>query len=139
MIMTDLIQLIYVSQPFGFDAPTLNGILLDARRNNARDAITGALICRHDIYLQLLEGPAEKVQHAYARIARDDRHIGMKTLVSKPISERIFGDWDMLHDPAQSWIWTEAEMAEGVIDRATPQDVTDMFESLARKAAEQNL
>ena len=55
--MTDLIQLIYSSRPFGFDEATLNGILMFARRNNPREAITGALICRHDLYLQLLEGP----------------------------------------------------------------------------------
>ena len=55
-IITDLIQIIYMSQPFGYDEAMLAGILLDARRCNKRDGITGALVCRHDIYLQLLEG-----------------------------------------------------------------------------------
>ena len=41
-----LTQLIYTSRPFGFDAHTLDDILLGARRNNERDGITGALVCR---------------------------------------------------------------------------------------------
>ena len=36
-----LMQLIYASTPFGFDYPTLNRILSVARRNNARNQITG--------------------------------------------------------------------------------------------------
>jgi hypothetical protein len=39
-------QLVYVSTPFGFDRPTLAGILVGARANNARDGLTGCLICR---------------------------------------------------------------------------------------------
>lgn len=51
----DMKQLIYRSQPFGFDRAMLAGILMGARRNNTRDDITGALIVRHDMYLQLIE------------------------------------------------------------------------------------
>ena len=63
--LTDLIQLIYSSKPFGFDEATLSEILLTARRNNERDGITGALICRRDLYLQLLEGPQAAVEARY--------------------------------------------------------------------------
>ncbi|MEM9128927.1 MAG: BLUF domain-containing protein, partial [Pseudomonadota bacterium] len=41
-----MIQLVYASMPFGFDDAMLGGILLDARRCNERDDITGALIVR---------------------------------------------------------------------------------------------
>ncbi len=46
-----LMQLIYASTPFGFDNTTLNKILSVARRRNAQDQITGALVCRADLYL----------------------------------------------------------------------------------------
>ena len=39
-------QLIYASRPFGYDDLTLTSILMQARKNNARNGITGALICR---------------------------------------------------------------------------------------------
>ena len=71
-------QLIYSSQPFGYDSTTLQTILNDARRCNTRDGISGALVCRHDIYVQLLEGSEEAVHAAYMRISRDDRHVGVK-------------------------------------------------------------
>ena len=70
-----LMQLIYASTPFGFDNPTLNQVLSVARRNNARDDITGALICRADLYLQMLEGPRAAVTATFQKIMADDRHL----------------------------------------------------------------
>ncbi|WP_322894260.1 MULTISPECIES: BLUF domain-containing protein [unclassified Yoonia] len=118
---------IYTSIPFGFDESILNGILVQARRANARDGITGALICRADIYLQWLEGPEDNVRDTIARIKRDDRHLEVQVHVAEIAAERVFGDWAMLHDPAQTWIWSQAEIADGAIERATPQEVTAFF------------
>lgn len=131
--MTDLIQIIYMSQPFGYDESMLAGILLDARRCNNRDGITGALVCRHDVFLQLLEGPADKVEAAYARIGHDDRHTNVQQLVHGEIDARIFGDWDMLHDPAKSWVWSAQEINDGVLERATAEEIWDVFNGLAAR------
>jgi hypothetical protein len=131
VVITSLIQIIYSSQPFGYNESTLAGILLDARRCNTRDEITGALVCRHDIYLQLLEGPEDKVRATLARIGRDDRHCGIEELVCAPITQRRFAKWAMLHDPAISWIWSEAEIAQGALDRATPPEIDRIFDKLA--------
>ncbi len=125
------IQLIYASQPFGFDEAILSGILLDARRCNKRDGITGALVCRHDIYLQLLEGSNAQVQATYARIVQDDRHVSIQQLICQPISTRLFAEWDMLHDPAQSWHWTPQEIADGSLDCADEDEVMKVFTELA--------
>jgi hypothetical protein len=122
-----LFRAIYTSQPFGFEEGTLNQILMTARRFNARDDVTGALICRADIYLQWLEGPEEQVKSTLERISRDDRHNEMKVQVSGVVSERMFGDWAMLHDPAVSWIWTQAEIADGAVARATPEKMFAFF------------
>jgi hypothetical protein len=129
--VTDLIQLIYSSKPFGFDEAALNGILMIARRNNPRDAITGALICRHDLYLQLLEGPEAAVEARYVRIARDDRHLEVVKRVSRPVTERMFPNWAMRDDPARSWMWTAREVDQGALDRATPADFISVFSRLA--------
>jgi hypothetical protein len=133
-LITDLKQLIYISQPFGFDGPTLGTILLDARMCNERDGITGALVCRHDVYLQLLEGPADKIDATYARILRDDRHANVNELVNRTVSERIFADWAMLHDPEKSWVWSRSELADGVLKRATQAEIVEVFETLSEKA-----
>ncbi len=129
--MNDMIQLIYSSRPFGFDDAVLNGILLTARRNNARDDITGALICRHDLYLQLLEGPEAAVEARYQSIARDDRHLEVVKRVSRQVTERLFPSWAMRDDPARSWMWTAREVAQGALDRAAPAEFIAVFQRLA--------
>ncbi len=126
----DLFRAVYTSRPFGYDAGMLNGILTDARRCNLRDEITGALICRADIYLQWLEGPEDKVRAAIARIQRDDRHVEVKVHIEAPATARLFGDWDMLHDPAASWIWSQAEVTGGAVERATPDELVGFFQTL---------
>jgi hypothetical protein len=126
-----LVQLIYSSQPFGFDESAMNGILIIARRNNPRDAITGALICRHDLYLQLLEGPRAAVEARYLSIARDNRHLEVVKRVSRPVTERLFPNWAMRDDPARSWMWTATEVDQGVLDRAAPADFIAVFTRLA--------
>ncbi len=133
--MTDLIQLIYSSRPFGFDEAALNGILSDARYHNGRDGITGALVCRSDIYLQLLEGPRAAVEAAYARIVRDDRHVEVRRHVSTPVPSRLFPSWAMRDDPARSWMWSRAEIADGAIDRASRDDLLGVFARLASEPA----
>jgi hypothetical protein len=97
----------------------LNGILADARRCNERDDVTGALICRADLYLQLLEGPEAAVRGAFARIVGDDRHLEPVCLVSAPVERRLFPGWAMRDDPARSWMWTQEEVAAGAVARAT--------------------
>ena len=129
--MTDLIQIVYSSRPFGFDDATLNGILSTARWNNPRDGITGALICRHDLYLQLLEGPQASVEARYKSIARDDRHLEVIKRVVQPVSERLFPNWAMRDDPARSWMWTSKEIEEGALDRATVADFISVFVRMA--------
>ncbi|MDB0052555.1 BLUF domain-containing protein [Ascidiaceihabitans sp.] len=133
-----LTQLIYSSQPFGYDSTLLSTILNDARRCNIRDNISGALVCRHDIYLQLLEGPSEAVNAAYMRIIRDDRHVGAKKLVSRPVAERIFENWAMLHDPAISLIWSQEQIKSGILDQIPPSDIVDMFKSIATNSKLEN-
>lgn len=126
----DLFRAIYSSRPLGFDTAILSGILMDSRTDNARDGITGALICRADIYMQLLEGPKAQVRNTLERIRRDDRHVEVRLHVAEQVQDRLFGDWAMLHDPAATWIWTQDEVAGDAIDRATPEEITGFFTRL---------
>jgi hypothetical protein len=123
----NVFRAIDTSRPFGYDQAMLSGILLDSRRLNARDGITGAVICRADIDLQWLEGPEDKVRATLDRIRRDDRHLDLRLHVETPSIARVFGEWAMLHDPAPSWIWSAAEVADGAPARATAHEVTAFF------------
>jgi len=131
-------QLIYASRPFGYDDLTLASILLQARDNNARNGITGCLICREDLFLQILEGPRDLVTSTFSRILRDERHVDVVNLLSSEIHGRLFPEWSMRHDPAQSWMWTPEEVASGVIGRASDKEIRGIFERLASEPARTN-
>jgi hypothetical protein len=120
-------QLIYMSRPFGFDATDLRNILAISRDRNARDDITGALICRSDIYLQLLEGPVGKVEATFERICEDDRHVEVHVLVRGATEDRLFQKWAMKHDPAPSWLWSPDEVHAGLPQQASPRDLRAIF------------
>lgn len=126
----DLFRAIYTSRPFGYDVSMLSGILMDARRANARDGITGALICRADIYMQWLEGPEAAVRAALARIREDNRHLEVTLHLEEHVTERMFANWSMLHDPAATWIWTPAEIDAGALQKAAPDELIGFFTKL---------
>ncbi len=54
------VQPISFSHPHDYDAATLDGILGVGRRHNRRRDITGAPLCRSDLYIQLLEARARR-------------------------------------------------------------------------------
>lgn len=126
-----LMQLIYTSEPFGFDEGMLNGILGDARRCNTRDDVSGALICRADVYLQLLEGPDAAVDAAFGRIARDNRHQEVTLLSRRGADERLFPGWSMRDDPMHSWLWTQEEVAAGALRHAPLPALLSVFARVA--------
>lgn len=129
-----LMQIIYSSQPFGYDDGMLRGILMQARRNNQRNGLTGALVCRRDIYLQMLEGPEANVHETLEQIKQDDRHLSVTLRFSEPVSARLFEGWSMLHDPAQSWLWDRAEIAGGVLDRVMADEIRAVFTRLSARS-----
>ena len=129
-----LMQLVYVSRPFGFDEATLSHILFQARDHNPRVGITGALICRGDIYLQLLEGPETAIEALYKNIRLDDRHVEVKKLLQRAVSDRMFPTWAMKDDPARSWMWTQAEVDDGAVDRASEVEILAVFERVKAEA-----
>lgn len=126
-----LTQLIYSSRPFGFDDSILSQILLTARRNNANAHVTGCLICRNDLYLQLLEGPAEAVARLYDSIQEDDRHLEVTRRLQRQTATRLFAGWAMRDDPAQSWFWTKAEVEAGALERADEDALLAVFTRVA--------
>jgi hypothetical protein len=128
-------QLIYASQPFGLDDFMLASILASARHHNKRNGITGSLICRRDLFLQMLEGEPEAVETTYARILRDDRHFGTTRISFAEAPERLFPTWDMRHDPMKSWMWSQEEVAAGAWRRASPEEALDIFRRVAAELA----
>ena len=124
-------RLIYKSKPFGYDQAILNGILSDAINYNSKNNITGALICRDDIYLQLLEGPEYEVNLTFENISNDDRHLEIELLLKEHCSKRIFPGWNMKDDPARTWFWSKEEIDSGIFNKISKIKIIDVFEKIA--------
>ena len=131
-----LFRLIYYSQPFGYDQIMLNGILVDAKTYNSKNDITGALICRDDIFLQLLEGGKSDVLTTYDKILNDDRHLDVNLLVEEFCENRIFPQWHMKDDPARSWFWTKEQISSGILKTISTNEVIEAFKKVEQHFSE---
>jgi len=92
-------RLIYVSSATatGMDASALAlDIAAESGLNNARKALTGALLARGSWFVQALEGSPDSIAELYARIAEDPRHHDLRIVSFQPIAARAFPKWAML-------------------------------------------
>ena len=127
-------QLVYCSQPFGFSLEILSAILVASRANNRKYDITGALICRSDIFLQLLEGPEQQVKNTYDAIQNDDRHVNVYNLINQPVEKRLFPAWAMKDDPVKTWMWSREEVSNGIVKSLSEKKVEEVFLKLSKEA-----
>lgn len=103
------------------DAAMVEDILRVSRRNNRRDGLTGLLVVGGRRFLQVIEGPREATDRAFARIRADARHFAVVEIGRKKIAERAFADWDM-----------GCEQLDG-------DDLTELVESLTEHVADADL
>ena len=120
-------QVIYVSTPVGFSDKILDSILIQSQVNNKKNEITGALICRSDLYLQYLEGPAHKIDFVYSKIKLDNRHSDVILLEDGRSKRRLFSNWAMKDDPVKDWMWSKDEVADGAIRQLSEGDAMKIF------------
>ena len=77
--------------PAGSDPlPEVSAIVASARRNNAAEGVTGALLASVSAFAQVLEGPRETLERTFARISADRRHADVAVLAFKPAPQRAF-------------------------------------------------
>ena len=74
----------------------IQAILDEARVHNEEKGITGQLIYRSGIFLQLLEGNRDDVSLLLGRILLDSkRHENLKILFNQTMKKRVFPNWSM--------------------------------------------
>ena len=66
-----------------------------ARSNNKKRDITGALLISGDWFAQTLEGDEEAVRAVYTTIERDKRHEHVSILAEQTVPGRVFSRWAM--------------------------------------------
>lgn len=98
-------QLLYRSgQLYEFTAQDMIRLLLQSREHNGRRGISGMLLMRDGLFMQLLEGPAAAVEDLFERISADPRHVGVEMLARVDRAAPLLGRWRMG--------WAEAPLGE---------------------------
>ncbi|MEO1259129.1 MAG: BLUF domain-containing protein [Bacteroidota bacterium] len=64
--------------------------------NNARDNLTGVLLCFRGVFYQIIEGEERDIDRCFERIKADPRHDDIFILnIEKNISHRMYVEWKM--------------------------------------------
>lgn len=91
-----MISLTYLSSACApFSEQQLEELLAISRRNNERAGLTGMLLYADEHFIQTVEGEAEAVDEAFARIRQDTRHRNVIVALREEVEECRFGDWSM--------------------------------------------
>lgn len=127
-----MLQLVYVSSARP-DAGVVDpsAILSVSRSNNTRDGITGLLYSDARRFLQVLEGPTQKVEEAFGRIGGDVRHRAIVVLSRRIIDAREFGDWAMAHQSSRDDGDALVARVNRIVANASPH-VRATFEGFAK-------
>jgi hypothetical protein len=93
-----MLQVVYVSTAApGVGESDVQQLLARSRSNNTRDLLTGLLYFDGRRFMQVLEGPADRLETAYARITVDPRHRALVVVSRRTIETREFGNWAMAY------------------------------------------
>lgn len=93
-MLKQLVYLSYTTENFDFEKD-IDDILSKAREFNPKHDITGMLVYRDEMFIQLIEGPPEDIQSLYGKISLDMRHSNISIIVYQNTEERLFPDWTM--------------------------------------------
>lgn len=73
----------------------INALLLQSRKFNAENNITGVLLYIDGDFLQVIEGSEEVTKRLFEKIKKDKRHKGIITVYNDRFLEKQFPDWSM--------------------------------------------
>jgi len=108
-----MLQVVFASRPLNYSVPAMLNILLKARQYNTLHDLTGALIYRDDLFLQLLEGTSHTVRTVIKRIMADPRHTDIAVLYERSIPSRTFSRWNMYENTLDDPRWGRLAVREG--------------------------
>ncbi|QXP59637.1 BLUF domain-containing protein [Olleya sp. HaHaR_3_96] len=102
-------RIIYTSQSTKqFNKRDLLDLLHDSRAFNTMDNISGVLMHKNGLFLQIIEGKSKDLENLIERLRRDTRHNNLKIIDDQSIEDRTFANWSMgcadFDDPTLSLI-----------------------------------
>jgi len=128
-----MLQIVYASRPLDFSAPSLLNLLLTARQFNTSNNITGALLYRDDIFMQMLEGDSAVIRNLMKRISKDERHTIVVPLVDRSVASRAFSRWEMYSDPFDDDLFSRAAVRDRKYLEMPTAEILALFTRLSHK------
>lgn len=133
-----LLQLIYYSENrlgHSRKAEHIAELQQQCIANNLLDGVTGVLLHDDLWFVQLLEGPLQRVVGTYQRIVADRRHVYPVTIYKSAITKRSFANWTMgfaMRTPQNANLFGRHWFDEDVLPRnLAPDDVIALMHDLA--------
>ena len=124
----DLETVVYVSAASREMSPVgLYGLLTRARESNHNNQITGVLLYAEGTFVQVLEGPRDKLDVVLGKIEQDDRHRDMLVLYRAPIETRGFPDWRMGFQKADVSLDGVFSLTRSAIERRSSEAGEEVF------------
>jgi len=129
-------QILYISTARKHLTPNdVGDILRSSHRNNTLSGVTGLLFYDGVRFMQVLEGPSEKIEETFSRIRADKRHYALVILHDIPMAERQFRQMTMA-----SYVWDSnegpASVSHDKVDRLVAdvedQNLKYQFKSFAQ-------
>ena len=129
-----MIRIAYCSQATRPDLAliALAEIIAVADRNNRRDHLTGALVVSRGRFFQVLEGQAVDVDRTLARIAQDPRHTGLKHVMRREVTGRLFPNWSMVAARVTPSVEADIERAIDACE-ANPDEAVEAVRALVER------
>ncbi|MFO7829752.1 MAG: BLUF domain-containing protein [Bacteroidales bacterium] len=94
--MKDLMHIVYVSfSDKVLSEKGLDELLVDIRKRNKLQKVTGLLLYNDGTFIQLIEGKTNIIQNLFEKIKNDKRHSNVVLLLEESIKKRAFPDWTM--------------------------------------------
>ena len=91
-----MIRLVYVSNsPDTLSKEELISILRTNSEKNQREEITGLLVYEGGDFMQVLEGPEQRVNQLMERIKKGSQYGRVNVLLREEVEERYFPKWSM--------------------------------------------
>ena len=130
--MKDLIHIVYVSfsQKYLSDNQ-LDELLIDIRKRNKKQKVTGLLLYNDGSFIQLIEGNSKVIKSLFEKIKQDNRHTNVVLLLEEKIKKRAFPDWAMGYVKLNK---EQMKSIPGYSDFMNSDDSIHIIESTTREA-----
>ena len=113
----------------------IDAILAQARINNRRLGVTGALLYNDGCFAQVLEGPVDAVETLFETIQCDPRHGDVAVLHCQPVEARSFATWSMAYVglPDEAQLPLDFRLEDAAARNGAGEDLVTLLADLVRR------